>query len=232
MEAPPEAIYSTREDLLMSVRNFALSQGYVVTIRRSTANKNVVLGCDMGGVYHDRVGALEGAKRRKTSTRRIGCPFELYGSYTNGCWRLKVRNPMHTHGPSDLSAHPQARKFADNQRAEIGRLSSMGVRPQTIEAVLRESDASARFIKRDIYNARMAERLRQLGGRSPVEYLVQQLQNQGSWLHAMQSDDIGHSRFLMFAHQKSIDLADQYNRVFLLDCTYKTIDTECLYFTL
>ena len=222
MEAPPEAIYSTREDLLTSVKNFAVSQGYVVTIRRSTANKNVVLGCDMGGVYYDRVGALEGAKRRKTSTRRIGCPFELYGSYSNGCWQLKVRNPMYTHGPSDLSAHPQARKFADNQRAEIGRLSSMGVRPQTIEAVLRESDASAHFIRRDIYNARMAERVRQLGGRSPVEYLVQQLQNEGSWLHAMQSDDIGHIRFLMFAHQKSIAFANQYNRVFLLDCTYKT----------
>jgi malonate-semialdehyde dehydrogenase (acetylating)/methylmalonate-semialdehyde dehydrogenase len=126
MEVPPEAIYSTREDLLTSVRNFALSQGYVVTIRRCTANKNVVLGCDMGGVYYDRVRALEGAKRRKTSTRRIGCPFELYGSYSNGCWQLKVRNPMHTHEPSDLSAHPQARKFADNQRAEIGRLSSTG----------------------------------------------------------------------------------------------------------
>ena len=103
MEAPPEAIYSTREDLLTSVKNFALSQRYVVTIRRSTANKNVVMGCDMGGVYYDRVGALEGAKRRKTSTRRIGCPFKLYGSHSNGCWQLKVRNPRHTHGREELN---------------------------------------------------------------------------------------------------------------------------------
>lgn len=42
MQAPPEAIYSSRDDLLTSARNFALSQGYVVTIRRSTANKNVI----------------------------------------------------------------------------------------------------------------------------------------------------------------------------------------------
>jgi hypothetical protein len=153
-------------------------------------NKNVVLGCDMGGFYHGRVGALDGAKRRKTYTRRIGCPFKLYGLYSNGSWQLKVRNPLHTHGPSDLSAHPQARKFMDNQRAVIGRLSSMDMRPQAIEAVLRESKLSACFTRRNIYNVRMAERLRQLGGRSPVEYLVQRLQNEGSWLHAMQSDDV------------------------------------------
>lgn len=222
MEAPPEAIYSTRDDLLTSVKNFALSEGYVVTIRRSTANKNVILGCDMGGVYHDRVGASNGAQRRRTSTRRIGCPFELCGLRSNDSWKLKVRNPIHTHGPSDLAAHPQARKFTTDQRAEIGRLSSMGIRPQTIEAVLREADMSACFTRRDIYNARMAERLQRLGGRSPVEYLVQQLRNEESWLHAMQTDDMGHIRFLMFAHQKSIDYANHYNRVFLLDCTYKT----------
>ena len=98
----------------------------------------------------------------------------------------------------------------------------MGVKPQTNEAVFRESNASACFTRRDIYNARMAERRRRLGGRSPVEYLVQQLQNEESWLHVMQSDEVGHIRFLMFAHQKSIDFANRYNRVFLLDCTYKT----------
>jgi hypothetical protein len=110
----------------------------------------------------------------------------------------------------------------DNQRAEIGRLSSMGVRPQTIEAVLRESNLSACFTRRNIYNVRMAERPRQLGGRCPVDYLVQRLQNEEGWLHAMQSDDVGHIRFLIFAHQKSIDYANWYNRVFLLDFTYKT----------
>lgn len=137
----------------------------------------------MGGVYHDRVGAPNGAQRRKTSTRRIGCPFDLYGSHCNGSWKLKVRTSVHTHGPSDLAAHPQTRKFPSDQRAEIGRLSSMGVRPQTIEAVFRDSNASACFTRRDFYNVRMAERRRRLGGRSPVEYLVRQLQNEESWLH-------------------------------------------------
>ena len=221
MEAPPEATYSTRQDLLTSVRNFVLSQGYVVTIRRSTANQNVVQGCDMGGVYHDRVGALDGAKRRKTSTRRIGCPFELYGLCSNRSWQLRVRNP-HTHGPGDLAAYPQARKYADGQRAEDRRLSNMGVRPQTIEAVLRESSTSACFVRRNIYNARMTERLSQLGGHVSVEHLVERLQNEGSWRHAIQTDDLGHIRFRMFAHQKSIDYANRYNRVFLLDCKYKT----------
>jgi hypothetical protein len=56
---------------------------------------------------------MDGAKRWKTSTRRIGCPFELYGLDCNGNRQLKVRTPLYSHGPSDLAAHPQARKFAE-----------------------------------------------------------------------------------------------------------------------
>lgn len=55
----------------------------------------------------------------------------------------------------------------------------------------REWNASARFRRRGIYNARMAERLRQLGGHSPVEYLVQRLQNEENLVHAIKSDDAG-----------------------------------------
>lgn len=63
----------------------------------------------------------------------------------------------------------------------------------------------------------MAERLWQFGERSPVESLVQRVQNKGDWLHAMQPNDVGHIGILIFAHQKSINYADLYNRVFLLD---------------
>ncbi|KAF5120297.1 PKS-NRPS hybrid synthetase [Metarhizium anisopliae] len=206
MDPPPEASFSSREALLSSVRQFARSQGYVVTIRRSTANKNVVLGCDRGGEYHDRIDTPDGSKRRKTSSRRIGCPFELYGACRrDGTWDLKVRNREHTHDPDDLVAHPLARQFLPEQRAAIARLSGLNVKPQAIESILRDENPEALFTRRDIYNVRLAERVKQLGGKTAVEYLVGRLRNEDNWLHKLQCDSDGQFEFFLFPHKKSIE---------------------------
>ena len=173
MEPPPESTYPDREALLSSVRQFALNHGYVVTIQRSVANRNVLLGCDLSGEYHDRIDAPEGSKRRKTSTRRVGCPFRLYGSRrVDGTWELKVKNPLYTHEANELIAHPQARKLLPEQRAEVARLSGLNVKPQAIEALLRDRNSTALLTRRDIYNMRMAERTKQLEGRTLVQHLI------------------------------------------------------------
>jgi len=57
MEPPTEQIFDSRELLVASVRQHALSHGYATTIIRSTVNRQVYLGCDRGGTYHNRVNA-------------------------------------------------------------------------------------------------------------------------------------------------------------------------------
>ena len=79
MEPPTEQVFKTREQLLTSIQQYAVSHGYAIKTIRSTKDKNITLGCDRGGVYHDRIDAPDGVKRRKTSTKRIRCPFRLYG---------------------------------------------------------------------------------------------------------------------------------------------------------
>lgn len=120
MEPSTEQFFDSRELLIASVRQHALSQGYAITTIRSSANKNIFLGCDRGGTYHDRVNAPEGAKRRLTSTRRIGCPFRLYGrripNHDNDKWELKVQNPSHNHSAeNNMIGHPSARQLTDKQ---------------------------------------------------------------------------------------------------------------------
>ena len=73
-----EQVFETREQLLTSIQQHALAHGYAITTISSSRDRNITLGCDRGGVYYDRVNAPEGAKRRKTSTKRIDCPFRLY----------------------------------------------------------------------------------------------------------------------------------------------------------
>lgn len=57
MEPPIEQVFDSRELMIASARQHALSQSYAITTIRSNADKNVFLGCDRGGIYHDRVNA-------------------------------------------------------------------------------------------------------------------------------------------------------------------------------
>ena len=96
------------------MRQHALSRGYAITTIRSKADKYVY----RGGTYHGRINALEGTRRRLTKTRRIGCPFQLYGKKipTSEKWELQVRNPSHNHEAEDsMIGHPSAHKFTDEQ---------------------------------------------------------------------------------------------------------------------
>jgi hypothetical protein len=74
---------------------------------------------------------------------------------------------------------------------------------------------------RDIYNIRVESTRKKLGNNTLLEFLRETLQ-QNNWRYAFKQDSEGYILFFMFAYPKSIKFANQYNRVFLLDCTYKT----------
>jgi hypothetical protein len=87
MNPPAEQVFESKEKLLASIQQHALSHGYAITTISSNPNRNITLGCDRSGVYYDRIQAPDGAKRRKTSTKRIDCPFRLYAKkLTDNQW--------------------------------------------------------------------------------------------------------------------------------------------------
>lgn len=223
MELPVEQVFDSRDLLLTYAREHAISQGYAVTTIRSKADKNIYLGCDRGGVYHDRVNAPEGAKRRLTTTRRIDCPFRLYGKRIPGDkWELQVPNPSHNHtADNSMIGHPAARKLTEEQLQNILQMSEIGSRPRDILAMVRRQYPDSLVSPRDIYNARSALRRQKLGNDTPLGFLQTTLQ-ENSWKYALKQDSEGHVLFFMFAHPESIRYANKYNRVYVLDCTYKT----------
>ena len=224
MEPPKEEVFDDRELLIASVRQHAVSQGYAIVTTGANANRNVSLGCDRGGTYRDRINAIEGENRRLTTTRRIGCPFKLYGKKIPNSekWELKVRNPNHNHEAEiSMIGHPSARKFTDEQLQNILNLSEIGSRPRDILALIKREHPDALVISKDIYNARDALRRQKLGNNTPLELLLKNLQDH-FWKYAFKQDIEGRILFFMFAHPKSIKYANKYNRVFVLDCTYKT----------
>ena len=97
-----EQVFETREKLITSIQQYALSYGYAITTISSNPGRNITLGYDRGGIYRDRINALDRAKRRKTSTKRIGYPFQLYRKkLANNQQQIQVRNPTHNHEPND-----------------------------------------------------------------------------------------------------------------------------------
>ena len=226
MEPPIEQDFETREQLLTSIRQHALSHGYAITIINSAKERNICLGCDRGGVYHDHIDASEGSKRRKTSTRRMNCPFRLYAKklVDSNQWEIQVRNPSHNHEADDnMIGHPTVRRpqLTRDQNQTIEHLSNIGSRPQHILSLLRKDQPDILIRSKDIYNIRGSIRQKKLGNHSPLG-LLQRLLIQNEWKYAFKQDKEGHVQFFMFAHPESIKYANQYNRVFLLDCTYKT----------
>ena len=222
MEPPKEEIFNSREELLISVRRHAIRHGYIITIHRSTANRQVILGCDRGGQHRNRLTAPDGTKQRFTTTRRINCPFKLYGKrLPDNRWDLQIRCPTHNHEADDLMGHPQARQLTNDQLQDFSQMVEIGTQPRDILALLREKEPSIPLISRDIYNKRQTIRREKLGGKSPLEYLHNMLVEE-QWKFGFKQDSEGRAMFLMFAHRESIDFANRYNRVFVLDCTYKT----------
>lgn len=116
MATPFDQAYDSRDEMLLALRNHAISQGYTITTIRSNPDRNICIGCDRGGQYTDRINVAEGAKCRKTSTRRIGCSFHLYASKSN----IKVINPDHNHELEDnMIAHPATRTITQELQAKM-----------------------------------------------------------------------------------------------------------------
>ena len=70
--------FQSREELLSTVREIGLMQGYVMVIKRSKANKYVIIGCDRGDNY--RGSRIPAEKRQKKSALTVFVGKELFGN--------------------------------------------------------------------------------------------------------------------------------------------------------
>jgi hypothetical protein len=114
----------------------------------------------------------------------------------------------------------QARKLNSTQIDKIKDLNQINSAPRDMIKLLRLSTDQP-IISRDIYNQKAKLLRDRYGYQGEMEYFLQNLQIKGyKYRLSLSSDD--KIEFLALANPKSIDLANKYYRVFVLDCTYKT----------
>lgn len=161
MLPPPPGTFVDREELIQHVGDFAVSQGYVVTIKQSKRDKFVILGCDRGGVYRNRRKTADDSsgeqhsRKRKTASRLTNCPFEAMGKKDDGLWILTIKNGTHNHEPlKDISEHPSARRFNENEVLLIKEMTEAGLKPRQILKRLRQSNPELMSTPKHVYNVK------------------------------------------------------------------------------
>lgn len=178
MLPPPPGSFIDREELIQHVGDFALSQGYVVTIKQSKKDKVVVLGCDRGGVYRNRrklvdESSAEQVRKRKTGSRLTNCPFEVVGKKEDGLWVLAIKNGEHNHDPiRDISEHPSSRRFTEREVLLIKDMTEAGLKPRQILKRLRQNNPELLSTPKHVYNVKAKLRQGNLTGGIPIPTLL------------------------------------------------------------
>ncbi|CAG8511011.1 7103_t:CDS:2 [Cetraspora pellucida] len=182
MQPPQLRQFASRNELLEYMRSFSKTQGYAVTIKRSCSDrngkiKNVVLGCDRSGFYRNRLNLSDDLHHKRTASRLINCPFELFGTRHDNIWHLEVRNSEHNHEAStDMSGHPIVRKLNVDQKELVKQMVVAGSRPRQILSTIHQNDLSLFAISRTIYNIMNSIRQERLDGHTPVQAFLDKLQ--------------------------------------------------------
>ena len=112
-----QTLYASKSELLEHVKAHYKQRGYILSIKRSDNHQHdFTMSCDRGGFYRNRLDLKDDTRKRKASTRLLGCPFELkakgkvYADREE--WRvLKVKDEHNHEADVDLIGHPVARRL-------------------------------------------------------------------------------------------------------------------------
>ncbi len=213
-----------------------LEEGFCVVRCRSKPDKKnnvrkVWYSCVHAGSYASKRAYLTEKNRvRKTSTRKSGCEWSAISKRARTAegwsWSVEVLISVHNHDPSDPTAYHSARQLTTEEKTVVKGMTKSGAAPKIILATLNDAraisgDRKAAVIGQDIYNVKKRQRLEELQGRTPVEALLDQLQEKEIW-HQKQTDSEGRITHLIFIPRETSQLLLEYHSVLLMDCTYKT----------
>ncbi len=206
IEPPSEApIWPSLAAAMADLNVFTGPNGWALTSFRTEKKKGevvrVFLHCDRGGTYRSRVN--EDFRRRGTTSRQVGCPFDavLCHFVAFGGWKLRIRNADHNHGPAPPIMHPLLRKVAMKEHNdEIRAETRTRLQSTKIMRRLKEQDPDIPILTRDILNDRQHQRNEFLAGRTPIQALLYTLQDDGDWVYQYQIDDNDKVIALFFSH--------------------------------
>ncbi|GJU91435.1 PKS-NRPS hybrid synthetase [Tanacetum coccineum] len=120
-----------------------------------------------------------------------------------------------------MSGHPSFRQLPEEDVETVKNMTLSGIPPRQIISSLRQKSQNLPINSQTIYNLKAKIRKDDLGNRSIVGALLEELQN-GGFSHDVDHDSEGGITCLFIIHPLSLKLARMFSNVFVMDCTYKT----------
>ena len=183
--------FSSLDSLLKALQEYAGSEGYAVTKKRTKNNPKTNLPdtcyfvCDRGRKIH----IPKGQRRIHGSSRTNECPFSVVAKYREDMdWYIRdIRDSSHNHEATCRGSHPSLRKLAltEDVQKQIAQATRIQQKPGQIVTAMRlqdetNDDNNPIFKRHDIYNAKAAIRRETLGPLTPTQALLRELE-QGPW---------------------------------------------------
>ncbi|CEP09050.1 hypothetical protein, partial, partial [Parasitella parasitica] len=173
---------------------FAESKDFAIRTFRSSRDKetntkiNVTYVCIYSGSPKPKkfIPKSDQKAHRNTESQRKNCPFEAYiGRKSSKKFYIKMKNCEHNHQPTknELSMHSYRRQLNEQQIALVATLYKAGASPTSIMATLNERFPEQVLDKRSIYNATARVRLEELDGHTPIQFLVNKLSADKSYIY-------------------------------------------------
>lgn len=236
-----------RNELINWTRAEGRKCGIVVVIRRSDFPGNcrlrrgrIVFGCERGGCYqknsvdstslqkkkHDAsLNPKKKKRHRSGGTKRCGCPFRLKGKNVGHGdeWTLEVVNGMHNHHAAKYhEGHSYLGRLTKEENNLLVNMSKNLVSPKEILYTLKQNDPLNSSTMKTIYNARQFHRVIEKAGRSEMQILLNNLQenNYVEWHRSYGTENIVSDLF--WTHPDSVSLLRSFPYVLIMDATYKT----------
>jgi hypothetical protein len=140
MPLPPEAVYSSKDELYASIQAWAAQHHFAFRIERSKRINNgsrtrILYSCDRAGplppTNHPQNRVQD--RKRHTTTRKTGCQFLIVAvERADTQWELRHRPDteysIHNHPPSQtISSHPAHRKLAQAEVNQARSLHNAGI---------------------------------------------------------------------------------------------------------
>ncbi|KAI0999282.1 hypothetical protein K3495_g8918 [Podosphaera aphanis] len=181
----PDAECESLERLLAAYQSHAYGKGYGVVLNAKNKNKEgqcIIYMCDKGGKAQDRKKKdLHPSKKRKnTDSRKTNCPFRTIAQEKAVGWRGYILEEHHNHEPSDDPiAHPSncTKRLDINQEAKapVSKLLNRQTRVSTIRSQVRDK-WGVELNARDVYNFGQKIRSQELGGKTPINWLADEVE--------------------------------------------------------
>ena len=202
-------------------------QGFVIcrlrTKKAPTGRvKKVWYGCVHSGNYRPHRPNFESTRNRNTTSRKMGCPWRATVAMFDSSWTVTIHESSHNHDmATDLAAYPEARTLSLEEKVMVEGLTKAGATPKVITSALRQANPNTNVMPQDINNYKQELRLKYLAGRTPIEALLDSLQ-ECEEKYFMCRDEAGRVTHLYLAPLQSAELVKTFYGVLFVDCTYKT----------